>query len=201
MGRFRALWIGVRTVGRSVGATPPSANWQDLREWYFDAGVQYYVSARMAFFERANPVAGNLFHLAIEMVLKGYLCETTSRQTLKRIGHNLKRLWKRFKGLVKDRSLDRFDETIRAVNHFQELRYPDRLRAYSIQFALRGPFGPPMGRSVPPPNRRFNLAVNDVDDLVAVVFQKASRNPQAYAMRLSPRAKDYLTRDNLPGVW
>ena len=59
--------------------------------------VSYYVSARMAYFARAIPVAGNLFHHAVEMLLKGYLCRTLDDRGRWRLKHNLRRTWRRFK--------------------------------------------------------------------------------------------------------
>ena len=61
---------------------------------YFGLGTQYYFSARAATFAGCFPIAGNLFHHAVEMFLKGVLVRQLSRAQLKSYGHDLKRLWK-----------------------------------------------------------------------------------------------------------
>jgi hypothetical protein len=48
-------------------------NTKDLKDLYFRYATDYYVAARFAFFARSMPTAGNLFHHAVELYLKGSL--------------------------------------------------------------------------------------------------------------------------------
>jgi hypothetical protein len=201
---IRGLAVGLRAIVRSLRGRPTLASpgqaerWQ---QWYFDTGVAYYVTARMAYFARAIPVSGNLFHHALEMFLKGYLCLTVDEWGRRSLRHNLRRTWRRFKVEVKDANLDRFDEAIRAIDHFEQLRYPEGLPTYTIQFQLMGPFIAVSGQYAPPRKRQFQLAVNDVDELIAAIFSKASFDPQFCLARLSVEARAVLQRDNPTGIW
>jgi hypothetical protein len=86
------------------------------RSQYFKLGVQYYVAARSAAICRLSPVAGNLYHHAIEMLLKGQLCLTHSeKQMKKKMGHRLDRCWAAFKALYPGEELSSFDETVTGV--------------------------------------------------------------------------------------
>jgi hypothetical protein len=50
----------------------------DAIDAFFKTGSQYYIAGRFAAFAWFHPVAGNLFHHAIEMYLKGALSKTKS---------------------------------------------------------------------------------------------------------------------------
>jgi hypothetical protein len=189
---IRGLAVGVRAALRSFRTARAPRISRDraerLEQWYFDTGVSYYVSARMAYFARAIPVAGNLFHHAVEMLLKGYLCRTLDDRGRWRLKHNLRRTWRRFKDEVRDPSLSRFDETIRAVDGFEQLRYPEKLKSYAMQVQLTGPFSHQEGTHGRRANS-FTLAVNDVDELIAMLFAKAGFDPNFYLTRLGPGAR------------
>jgi hypothetical protein len=68
-----------------------------LKEMFYDFGFQYYVAGRCGVASLLHPVAGNLFHHAIEMLLKGALCDRASESERHRMGHELKLLWGAFK--------------------------------------------------------------------------------------------------------
>jgi len=74
----RGIATGITAFWRSASNRKKAApeNEEDLRGRYFDAATHYYVAARFAYFARAIPTAGNLFHHAIEMYLKGCLVQT-----------------------------------------------------------------------------------------------------------------------------
>jgi hypothetical protein len=98
-----------------------------VNDQYLKIGIQYYVAGRSATFACFAPVAGNLFHHAIEMLLKCFLLQRYSAQQLKsRFGHDLEPLWTEFKREAKDSMLDRFDTLVSALNKMEDLRYPGK---------------------------------------------------------------------------
>src|SRR5437870_1212577 len=100
---------------------------------FFSLGIQYYVTARFSAFAWFSPVCGNLFHHAIEMFVKGYLCERKSLEELKKVGHRLCSLWACFKQEVADPALDRFDQTVTDLDEFESIRYPDRILSHGMR--------------------------------------------------------------------
>ena len=199
---IRAVSTGLRAAAQLFRSRPESAEPAErLQGWYVDTGVSYYLAARWAFFTGAHPVSGNLFHHAIEMLLKGCLCHVLDERERRRFGHHLRRLWRRYKREMNDPTLSRFDETISRVDRLERLRYPEGLSSYSFQFGLRGPFGPTIGTHAPPKHRQFELAINDVDEFVAAIFAKASLNPQFFTTGFRAEALQVLRRDNPTGIW
>src|SRR3954451_15537852 len=87
-----------------------------LENEFFDLGLQYFVVARFAASEGAAlaPLAGALFHHAVEMLLKGKLCRTLPEN--KRKTHYLPRLWDQFKTEVADTSLTEFDFVVKELH-------------------------------------------------------------------------------------
>lgn len=90
---------------------------KDLRRKlnFLPIAIQYYVSGRSAAKYTFMPVCGNLFHNAVEMLLK---TEVTGRHT-----HKLKSLWKEFK--KNHNNLDHYDSFIEKLHKWEEIRYPD----------------------------------------------------------------------------
>src|SRR5207253_10827 len=98
-----------------------------LKESYCRLGAEYYLSGRFAFLASHVPmtVTGNLFHHAVEMLLKGYLSTTSNEEERKKLGHRLKQIWRKFKQDVGDPQLDRFDSMIAELDKFEDIRYPE----------------------------------------------------------------------------
>jgi hypothetical protein len=80
------------------------------RHRFVDTAAQYYVLGRYAVFCCYLPTAGNLFHHAVEFMLKYRLLDQYSERDLRKppFGHGLLRLSKEFKLLVGDRTLGRY---------------------------------------------------------------------------------------------
>jgi hypothetical protein len=78
----------------------------DAIDAFFKTGSQYYIAGRFAAFAWLHPVAGNLFHHAIEMYLKGALSKTKSLSDLRKLSHDLLSGWAAFKVHANDRALD-----------------------------------------------------------------------------------------------
>jgi hypothetical protein len=91
-------------------------------------GSQYYTAARFATHAGCMPVAGNLFHHAVEFLLKGGLARKRPLSELKQMGHNLDVLWRAFKTDFPDASLERHDQTISSVDRFEDTAIRTRSR-------------------------------------------------------------------------
>jgi hypothetical protein len=186
-------------------ATAPAAEDKDTKDVlvqeYFDLGSRYYSAARFAAIAGFAPIAGNLFHHALEMFLKGGLCRKLDEKERKNLWHKLRKIWTEFKLMVADPSLNKFDATIASIDDFEEIRYPEATVRNGIQVFINlrkpdptMPIGSP-GR----PEPVYNIVVDELDELVKVIFEKCHRNPKA--IRLSPDALKYLEQWNNTTIW
>jgi hypothetical protein len=168
---------------------------------FFQNGCQYYVAGRHAVFAALNPVAGNLMHHAIEHFLEGGLSKTTPLADLKKFSHNLPRIWKAFKAQVNDPALAHFDDVITELHNFEEIRYPDEVLKNGMQGLINitkaGAATTIVTSSTLPIPPMYALCLQEIDELVGVLFAAASRNPKAYfdAMFKS-EARQIIVRDN-----
>jgi hypothetical protein len=169
----------------------------DAIDAFFKTGCQYYVAGRFAAFAWFHPVVGNLFHHAIEMYLKGALSKTKSLSDLRKLSHDLPGIWAAFKVQAHDAALDRFDATIAGLHDYEELRYPDSVIAKGMESTIdiiRSSLSTDAtigGSSIPP----YRVCVQEIDELVDVIFTAASRNPKAY-LRFNDTAHGFLIKDN-----
>ncbi len=73
----------------------------DVDREFYQLGAQYYVAARAAGMSMITTVTGNLYHHALEMIIKGRLAHTLSFAQLKKeVGHSLAAAWDHFKLVV-----------------------------------------------------------------------------------------------------
>jgi HEPN domain-containing protein len=191
-----------RWLQRSLHLQPEDK--ERLRQEFFTVGTHYYVAARYAFFGGMIPTAGNLFHLAIEMYLKAYLSLRLSELERRRLGHSLRRIWRRFKRDVRDPALDQFDSTIKTLHKFETIPYPERMirLGAEINFSLARPIRR-SGRATATWLRkpRYEVCVHEIDELVAVLVPKIGLNPTVFRDMLSEDGKAYLKRDNPTSIW
>ena len=170
---------------------------EESKHWWFDLATQYYVAARFSAFAGLLPVYGNLFHRAIEMFLKGYLSSQLTLAELKNFHHNLQRIWNRFKQEVADSTLGRFDDVIRELHKFENIRYPDKIISQGLLVAFgikKGDFSFDPSSTRPEP--QYGISIEEIDSLVDVLFEKASVNPKFFTQSLKSDAIMYLKRDN-----
>jgi hypothetical protein len=167
---------------------------QDAHAAFFDRSIQYYVAGRFAFLVGLNPLAGNLLHHAIEMCMKGVLSKKgTSLTDLRKLGHELFDVWDVFKRQASDPSLARFDAAVSALNDYEELRYPNSVlnKGMLSGFELkRGQATQVSGVAAAVP--RYSLCLEDVDELVSLVFKNAGVNPAFFTGSLKKEAKRFL---------
>jgi hypothetical protein len=123
-------------------------DWHEWRERQFvSAGVQYYVAARASALAGLMPVCGNLFHHAVEMLLKAGIIqhndaagvpfdETDKR--LRQLGHKLIKSWDEFKTTHPGENLGGWDALIADLDRWEEIRYfPKRQTSMVMTVDLR----------------------------------------------------------------
>ena len=165
---------------------------------FFNLATQYYVSARAATHAGLLPVPGNLFHHAIELFLKGDLCNSISADDLKKkLGHHLPLLWDAFTSRHPAEDFSAFAPCIAALDAFEDIRYPDEIVAKGMYSTISiGPFTPHIETpGVPPPG--YHIVVQDLDAFIGLIFRKGAVNPKFHFGSLSAEAKASLLRDNL----
>jgi hypothetical protein len=183
----------------SFGKVRPEATRDRDSLNYFKLGTQYYVAARSATFAGCLPVAGNLFHHAVELYLKGDLCQHLARRQLKVHGHKLRRLWKSYKAMHGLIGPSAHDALIKQLDKFERIRYPDSItdRGMTAAIAVSGPdplASIPVGGAAATP--RYVIIVNDIDQLVRAVFDTTSQNPHFFFGSLSSEGRAIIYRDN-----
>ena len=162
---------------------------------WFHLGREYYVMGRFGISTLLLTVAATCLHHAIEMFLKGYLCATISDDDLKRkFGHNLPKLWARFRQEVTDPQLAEFDQTTAELDEFEDLRYPlEDYAAIWMTFPSSRVGGPAQPAATPPKVHNFSLVTGEVDRLVVALYKHAGCHLIA---GMGPDAVHYLTKDN-----
>jgi hypothetical protein len=159
---------------------------ESLKESYADYGTQYYVAGRLTAKSGLLPAYGNLFHHAVELYLKSALISTlTLPEMKKQYGHNLNKLWKRYKATVNDPALDRFDSTITALHEFESIRYPDEVVEKGMQCWVTWTTAQVTTASGPAADvPKYQVIISDIDNLVLEVLNRIRMNPKFFASRI-----------------
>ena len=167
-------------------------------ETFFSNGMQYYIAGRYAIFAGLAPVAGNVLHHAIEMFLKGCLSKTKSLDELKKLRHNLPKIWGMFKIQFKDVALDDFNGIVSSLNSFEELRYPDSVLETGMLCTMgpKRPFTSVVPKVIDVTVPLYALYLEDIDKLVATIFSVASMNPKFFTGMLNGTATQWLNEEN-----
>ncbi len=165
---------------------------------YFSTATQYYVAARFAASAGLAPVAGALFHYAIEMYLKAVLCRFLSERERRDVGHDLVALWEAVKARLSRPDLERFNRVVAEISRFWGVRYPDRivetgmLCRWSFDYPVPGITQETAGPNRPEPVYEFS--VWEIDDLVAAIFDAATVNPEFFTNRFNTDAQTYYAK-------
>jgi hypothetical protein len=170
-----------------------------LRMNFLSFGFEYYVAGRFAVSGGLLPIAGNLFHHAVEMLLKGALCKHLTKEEIWAFGHKLELLWSSFKKhMTSDQSLDSFDTVVAELDKFEDLRYPDK-KLMSSGMALTFGFGkatPSVSEGPQPSEPQYQLFVGEIDALVKAILTTSGVNPKFYTMRYRDHGITYLKHEN-----
>jgi hypothetical protein len=171
-------------------------------EYFVESGCQYYTVARFAMHAQRPLVCGNLFHHAVEMLLKGGLVKTGKSldelRDRKNMGHNLTNIWRAYKDSHPKADLSCHDSTINWLDIFEEIRYPKpalRSIGLGLEWAANPVEVKTFGGATPP--KRFLLNVSDIDDLIVDVFKTSDWNPaSASYLGINEAALEAIRRQN-----
>jgi hypothetical protein len=168
------------------------------KESFFKLGTEYYISGRYALFAGLSFVAGNLFHHAIEMFLKGFLSSHYNLKVLRRFGHDLIKPWEDFKSRSSLATLTEFDAVISDLNKFEDIRYPDRILRDGLSLSI----SPTQQTKVASLNASgsqvpsYYLTWEEIDKLVKTIFEESSINPQFFIATYRDSARQFLLLNN-----
>jgi hypothetical protein len=175
-----------------------------VRFEYFRLGTSYYVSGRFAHYANEVPVVGNLFHHAVEMLLKGCLVKAgaTEKERVD-LGHALGRIWRVFRQHVPDPALDEFKDTITDLDKFEDLRYPEVAAREHAKSGKKGGVSMVVGPGPHAPAIRadgkkvalYSADTDKIDALVIALFKAGSCNPPAF-LPLGPIGQNFLALHN-----
>jgi hypothetical protein len=162
--------------------------------------LQYYIAGRSACFAYSMPVAGNLLHHAVEMVLKHLLAEKgfSESELRYKFRHDLKKLWRATKSHLADPALDTYDPVIRTIARMYDVRSPRR--GYSFQMSLRKePTNPPTG-SAAKGLRHYHLSLEDADELMTALLTRSTTPEWINGRLASGDARSQYLRENFHSV-
>lgn len=165
----------------------------------FDYGLQYYGAARFAMASGFMPVQATLLHHAVEMFLQGCLALKDSPEEIHKyyqtyFSHRLPALWADLKKHFPSADLDEFDDTIKSLERFGEIRFPESV-AYKGASMQMG-FGDVSGLQSTDP-RDFRIGAPQIDALILKLFRVADMNPRFFDWRLKNKhAEPYFTMHN-----
>jgi HEPN domain-containing protein len=173
---------------------------EDVQHEYFRTALEYYIAARFSALSFFMPMSGVIFHHAIELYLKGLLCPLLDEKKRTKLGHNLRRAWKKYKSLSKDSSLSRFDDRIAGLDRHWGVRYPDEILRHGIQVDIGFEKSPAAAVIGGRNQSRYVLVIEELDELMAVLWNKSGLNIEAF-MSSSDAAREYLGRWNKWVFW
>lgn len=103
-------------------------HYQNEQAHLITLGMQFYVAGRICYCRSLMHlflIVPIIFRYAIEYSIKGYLSHDIDMGIIKqKYGHNLKKLWKKFKEIEKDKNLSKYDSFINQFDKTEEIRYP-----------------------------------------------------------------------------
>jgi hypothetical protein len=191
--------IGYRITaspGIAAAVIRPRADFVSVGDWA-EWATQNYVAGRLAARARLAPACGNFLHHAVELYLKGALSGVLSLKDMKdAYGHNLEKLWQRFKVKEADPTLDSFDATIAALHKLEDIRYPDEVRALgaTVSVAWRAADTVQVSGLTQPP--KYEIVISDVDRLVIKILKSASVDPKSLSFGLERSGRGALQYKN-----
>jgi hypothetical protein len=161
-----------------------------MEEEFLKHGLQYYIAARFAAATGLLPVTGNLYHHAIEMLLKAGLARTMSPEEMRdKFWHRLPKAWKAFRIAFPGPDLSRFDKTIADVNRWEKIRYPEEIVRSGARIDVVWAPTPDSGPSSLP---MYRADGRSIDELVIAIFGVLSKN--LWALLLPFTGRDEIRR-------
>lgn len=139
---------------------------------FLHLALQYLVSARFMALQLQVPVAGNLFHHAVELFLKAALahrvpvCQLASRK----LGHDLQALWREFK-VEHPKADESLFPIVETLSRFEDIRYPVAGEVQGPQLHL-AVFRHPEGKSMGAPGA-YAMVLEDLDHVLQHIASQA----------------------------
>jgi hypothetical protein len=212
--RARVVWVGivVRRRKSAYGKSPRAAlsdggsyvprrgatamTRAEMQFWRL--GTDYYIAGRSALFLKLVRIYGNIYHHAIETLLKAGLSREISLHDLrnpKKFGHDLDKLWPAFKAQFNWDELNSFDQIIKALHHFEDIRYPDKILQHGA--TIQGS-QPASTEDTKTSAARYGVNKHDLDRLVAKIFFVCGITPDVYFSRAAsfPYTREMIVNDN-----
>jgi hypothetical protein len=171
---------------------------ESVHEHMFTLATQYYASGRFATLNGMKPVCGNLLHHAVEMFLKGALARRIDLKELRELGHNLNMIWLRTKSEFPKVELSPFDLAIQNLDRFERIRYPDDLikKGATVHIDIHRNEWVPTRENHTGPKPLYNFVLEDVDELVKVIFGYDGSNPVFFFSGMKESALAILNESN-----
>jgi hypothetical protein len=177
------------------GIDPNGGRTGDAAWRLFGLGLNYYIAGRGAAMAGLMPIAGNLLHHAVEMLIKADLSKSVplNRLKAKEFGHKLPVLWDAFKPNHPAENLGVFDELIHDLDRFERIRYPDAIMREGAAIAIGwGTVKPAVKTLIGPTAPEYFLYISEIDSLVARMFLVCNINPKFYFAGIHPEARRFL---------
>ena len=164
---------------------------------FVSSGCEYYATARFAMHAQRSLVCGNLFHHAVEMLLKGGLAQRgRSLPELTSMGHSLKKLWRAYKNDHPEAELECHNKTINRLDKHEEIRYPNPgLHSIGLSLEWSGEPGEMTTFGALKTPKQYAIVVSDIDDLVADVLKTSSWNAGVF-MGTNQATHEAIKREN-----
>jgi hypothetical protein len=105
-----------------------------------------------------------------------------------------------FKDQVGNADLDRFDKTIGTLSTFEDIHYPDKIfdegALLTVDITKDRRAMQSGGGAAAASTPRYELCLEEIDELVAAIFRYAKINPSAFFGWLEPAAREFMHREN-----
>jgi hypothetical protein len=167
------------TLGRN--ARGPTARIEDPRH-FLELAFGYYMTGRFAAINGLF-ISPNLMHHSVELLIKYTLVKDVpesqrSDETaeLRKYGHRLNRLWKRYKKHVAPTDMSRFDRLIPDLDRWENIRYggfPTGTSVAKGMTLVRAPVQTSREKDT------YVFSLDEVDELIAAIFAASDINPAA----------------------
>jgi hypothetical protein len=167
----------------------------DTDPQYLAIGIQYYIAGRSATFAGLIPVTGNLFHHAVEMFLKYFLLKSHPRSKLKyQFRHSLPKLWRAFKKIANEPSLNKFNGLVSALDKVEGLRYPTGSYIFTLS-VTKDENSPASGPGVIG-FEQYNFSLEEIDEFVTAILKGRVAPGWISALLVKDEAKSQYLREN-----
>lgn len=143
---------------------------------YVLKGDEFYILTRFCGLNLLETSAFFLTHQCLEYYLKAGISIHMSPQKIKLLGHDLMKLYNKYKGIIPKLDID--EELLAYLNGFKNMRYPDAHKYHTIGWGtsykeLFTKFFKNL-----PKEKRNTLAVFSLDDIDNIVFNIRTSLPE-----------------------